>query len=104
MKENDDISKIYSVYSYFKNDEMYSKILEFKKDDSNLSKKLVDIIYSNEFKTSISKLELYKKCPFSYFMQYIYILYIFIFYYFSRHPEQTYISPKSQTNTALLCW
>lgn len=71
MKENDDISKIYSVYSYFKNDEMYSKILEFKKDDSNLSKKLVDIIYSNEFKTSISKLELYKKCPFSYFMQYI---------------------------------
>ena len=71
MKENDDISKIYSVYSYFKNDEMYSKILEFKKDDSNLSKELVDIIYSNEFKTSISKLELYKKCPFSYFMQYI---------------------------------
>lgn len=71
IKEDEDISKIYSVYEYFKNDERYSRILDFKKDDSNLSKEITDIIYSDSFKTSVSKLELYKKCPFSYFMQYI---------------------------------
>lgn len=63
--------RIFSVYEYFKKDFEYSKILNFKKDDSKLSKEITDIIYSNEFKTSVSKLELYKKCPFSYFMQYI---------------------------------
>lgn len=71
IKENDDISKIYSVYVYFKNDERYSNILEFKKDDSNLNSEVLSIIYSDSFKTSVSKLEQYKKCPFSYFMQYI---------------------------------
>lgn len=70
-ENNEDLSKIYSVYNYFKSDEKYSKILEFKKDDSNLSREIIDIVYSDEFKTSVSKLELYKKCPFSYFMQYI---------------------------------
>lgn len=74
LKEEQELSekeKILSVYEYFKKDEKYSKILEFKKDDSKLSKEITDIIYSNEFKTSVSRLELYKKCPFSYFMQYI---------------------------------
>ena len=71
LEDSDDISKIYSVYEYFKEDSEYSKILEYKKDDSKLSKEITDIIYSNEFKTSVSRLELYKKCPFSYFMQYI---------------------------------
>ena len=63
--------EVISVYEYFKKDNNYSKILEFKKDDSKLSNEVTDIVYSNEFKTSVSKLELYKKCPFSYFMQYI---------------------------------
>ena len=69
----DDAKKeeVISVYEYFKKDNNYSKILEFKKDDSKLSNEVIDIVYSNEFKTSVSKLELYKKCPFSYFMQYI---------------------------------
>ncbi len=66
-----DLIDIYTIYEYFKNDENYSKILEFKKDDSSLSKEIIDIIYSDEFKSSVSKLEQYKKCPFSYFMQYI---------------------------------
>lgn len=71
LKDEDDLSKIFSVYNYFKEDSKYSRILEFKKDDSNLSREIIDIIYTDEFKTSVSKLELYKKCPFSYFMQYI---------------------------------
>lgn len=71
MDDSEDISKIYSVYEFFKLDKEYSKILSFKKDDSKLSKDITDIIYNDEFKTSVSKLELYKKCPFSYFMQYV---------------------------------
>lgn len=70
-KSDEEKQKIISIYEYFKWDEKYSKIINFKKDDSNLSEEIIDIVYSNEFKTSVSKLELYKKCPFSYFMQYI---------------------------------
>lgn len=71
IEECDDLSKVYSVYEFFKSDKEYSKILAFKKDDSKLSNEITDIIYNDEFKTSVSRLELYKKCPFSYFMQYI---------------------------------
>lgn len=71
LDENDNLETIYNVYEYFKKDSEYSKILDFKKDDSRLSKEITDIVYSDEFKTSVSRLELYKKCPFSYFMQYI---------------------------------
>ena len=72
--DEEDISKleeIVSVYNYLKEDEKYCEILDFKKDDSNLNKEIVDIIYDKEFQTSVSKLELYRKCPFSYYMQYI---------------------------------
>ena len=74
LKENDDIqkiNKIVTLYEYYKNDEKYSKILNFKKDDSKLSDEITDILYREEFNSSISRLELYKKCPFSYYMQYI---------------------------------
>ena len=63
--------QVISVYEYFKSDDKYSKILKFKKDDSKLSDEVTNIVYGKEFKTSVSKLELYKKCPFSYFMQYV---------------------------------
>ena len=71
MKDGDDISLILNVYKYFSEDPVYKDILTYKKNDSNLSSEITDIIYRDEFKTSVSRLELYKKCPFSYFMQYI---------------------------------
>ncbi len=70
----DDINNnklLLNMYEYFKQNDKYYNILKFKKDDSNLSHELTDKIYGNEFKSSVSKLELYKKCPFSYFMQYV---------------------------------
>lgn len=45
--------------------------LEYKKDDGNLNNNTLDMLYSNNINTSISKLELFKKCPFSYYMKYI---------------------------------
>ena len=71
MDENSDLYKILNVYEYFRNDPIYGQILEYKKDDSNLSSEITDILYKDEFRTSVSRLETYKKCPFSYFMQYI---------------------------------
>ena len=62
---------VITVFEYFRNDSEYSAILDFKKDDSNLSEEIIDEIYSDELKSSVSKLETYKKCPFSYYMQYI---------------------------------
>ena len=63
--------EVITVFEYFKQDAEYNKILEFKKDDSNLSEELLSEIYSKDFKSSVSKLEAYKKCPFMYYMQYI---------------------------------
>lgn len=59
-----------SIYEYFKNDENYSKILDFRKEDSNLNKKTLEKLYGDTLKTSVSRLEQFKKCPFSYYMQY----------------------------------
>ncbi len=75
IKTDEERNNIVSIYDYFKQDEKYSKILEFKKDDSNLSRELLDILYSKEFNSNVTKLEQYKKCPFSYFVQYILKIY-----------------------------
>lgn len=68
---SDERENVITVFEYFRGDKDYNAILDFKKDDSNLSEEIVDEVYSNEFKSSVSKLETYKKCPFSYYMQYI---------------------------------
>lgn len=66
-----DIEKIYSIYNYIKEDSMYRELLNYKKDDSNLNKQTLQTLYNNNFNTSISKIELFKKCPFSYYMKYL---------------------------------
>lgn len=59
-----------SLIRYFEEDEKYNEILNYTKCDSNLNKDSINILYGNILNTSVSKLELFKKCPFSYFMQY----------------------------------
>lgn len=69
--QNEDISeKQIAIYNLFKTMDKYSEVLEYNKSDSNLSKESIDLLYGDVLTTSVSKLELYKKCPFSYFMQY----------------------------------
>lgn len=65
------IEEIVALYNYLKNDEKYEEIMEYVKDDNNLSKEIVDDIYQNEFKSSVYKLEMFRKCPFSYYMKYV---------------------------------
>lgn len=48
----------------------YGKILEYVKNDESLNDKSINKIFGKELETSVSKLELFRKCPFSYFMNY----------------------------------
>ena len=43
--------------------------IDYIKDDSNLSKESVDKIYQDTLKSSVYKLEMFKCCPFSYYMK-----------------------------------
>lgn len=78
IKSGENIDKIwYSVYKYYKNsDEWNKKLQENLKglDYTNLPEKIsqenIDKLYGNTLTTSISKLERYRSCPFSYYLQY----------------------------------
>ena len=63
--------KISSIYEYINDDIQYNTLLNYIKNDDNLNKKNLQKIYGDKFNTSISKLELFKKCPFSYYMKYL---------------------------------
>lgn len=69
--DNIDLEKILSIYNYFIKDEEYGKIIDYIKDDSDLSKESVDKIYQDTLKSSVYKLEMFKSCPFSYYMKYV---------------------------------
>lgn len=63
---------------YFSKDEVYSPLLEeairmtrFTNASSTIYPDLVEKAIGNEMKTSITRLETYNKCPFSYFAKYI---------------------------------
>jgi ATP-dependent helicase/nuclease subunit B len=63
--------KLYSLYSYFKEKPTYNDILNYEKNDDNLDSDTIKSIYADVLKTSVSKLETFEKCPFSYFVKYI---------------------------------
>lgn len=65
------IIEIIDIYNYFNNDEKYNKIMNYLKNDSNLNKNSIEQIYKDDFKSSVYKLEQFKKCPFSYYMKYV---------------------------------
>ena len=78
LKKNEDIPKIwYEIYKYYKSQEKWNTILEQDLEGINytnipqeIEKQNIDKLYGNNLKTSISKLETYRRCPFSYYLQY----------------------------------
>ena len=70
-------NEIFLLYKYFLENEKYKKIL---KNNLNYIKKLkipekikkenIQKLYGNKLKTSLSKLETFKSCPYEYFLQY----------------------------------
>ena len=77
--ENNEVNNLWEeVYDIYKNDNLgknYINIMESAINFSNNSeisnKKLINEIYNGKMITSISQLETYAKCPFSYFISYI---------------------------------
>ena len=77
LRENEIEKMWYYVYNYYKKDENWNNKLEQSLKGlnySNLPEKIeqknIDKLYGNKLSTSISKLEQYRRCPFSYFLQY----------------------------------
>lgn len=68
------INELYTIYSYYakdKNNEKYTDILEYSRRDDNLSEEILEKLYKKDINSSVSKLETFKKCPFSYYTNYI---------------------------------
>lgn len=61
-----------SIYEYLKCNLEYNKILDYIKNNNNkLENETIEKVYGNSFKSSVYKLEEFKKCPFSYYLKYI---------------------------------
>lgn len=65
------------LYNYYKNSEEWKNKLEnsmtalsYTNEPEKMSEKSIDRLYGYTLKTSISKLEQYKSCPFSYYLKY----------------------------------
>ena len=78
LKEQDNIEKIwYYIYDYYKKaPEWQEKLkqslkgLKYTNIPEKIEKENIDKLYGNTLTTSISKLERYRSCPFSYYLQY----------------------------------
>ena len=78
LKEQDNIEKIwYYIYDYYKKDPEWQeklkqslKGLKYTNIPEKIEKENIDKLYGNTLTTSISKLERYRSCPFSYYLQY----------------------------------
>jgi ATP-dependent helicase/nuclease subunit B len=62
--------EILSLYRYILQYSDLEDILEYFRDNNDLTCRTMNEINKNDFVTSVSKLELFKKCPFAYFMKY----------------------------------
>jgi len=78
LKEQNNIEKIwYYIYDYYKKDDEWKERLEqdlkglsYTNIPEKIEQENIDKLYGNTLVTSISKLERYRSCPFSYYLQY----------------------------------
>ena len=78
LKNKEEIQDIwYNVYKYYKSQNEWNKKLEedlkgleYTNLPEKIKKENIDKLYGNTLNTSISRLEKYRSCPFSYYLQY----------------------------------
>ena len=78
LKNGEQIDDIwYEVYNWYKTDPKWRNILEkamielkYLKTPEKISKENIEKLYGKTLKTSISKLETYRRCPFQYHLKY----------------------------------
>lgn len=78
LRENKKIEDIwYIIYQYYKKrNEWYDKLqkdikgIDYTNIPENINKETIEKLYGNTLNTSVSKLERFAQCPFSYYLQY----------------------------------
>ena len=78
LKNKEEIEEIwYEIYQYYKTQNEWDKRLqedlkglEYTNVPQNIKKENIEKLYGNTLNTSISRLEKYRSCPFSYYLQY----------------------------------
>ncbi len=78
LKENKEIDDIwYKIYQYYKEQNEWNERLQkdlqgidYTNIPENINKETIERLYGNTLNTSVSKLEKFAQCPFSYYLQY----------------------------------
>lgn len=78
LQENKEINNIwYSIFEYYKGkDNWYNKLakdlqgIDYTNVPENIKPEIIEKLYGNTITTSVSKLEKFAGCPFSYYLQY----------------------------------
>ena len=78
LQKEEDISDIwYHIYNYYKNKKDWQEKLDndllglkYTNLPSNINSENIDKLYGNTLSTSVSRLEQYRRCPFSYYLKY----------------------------------
>ena len=72
IREDNINEKTIATLKYLKENSKYSEVITYIRNSDSISKETIDKIYSMQIvDSSISRLETFKKCPFSYFVKYI---------------------------------
>ncbi len=69
--DKEELEKLYNEFLVYIEDEKYKNILEYARQDKNLAKETLDLIYKDKINSSVSRLEQFKRCPFAYYTNYI---------------------------------
>ena len=67
----DNLSRIYTDYLLLNQNNKYKQIFEYVRIQDTLSDEIIHKLYKDEIYSSVSRLEQYKKCPFSFYSNYI---------------------------------
>ncbi len=67
----EEFENLYNEFLVYVEDEKYRSILEYARQDKNLKKETLDLIYKDKINSSVSRLEQFKRCPFAYYTNYI---------------------------------
>ncbi len=78
FRDGKEIDKVwFEVYKIFEQDENWNKrlreavkALDFSNIPENITKENIEKLYGKTFKTSVSRLESYQRCPFSFYLKY----------------------------------
>jgi len=65
------VEDIYTNYLMYEDIQKYSDILNYARQDKNLTEETLNKLYSKKINSSVSRLEQFKRCPFAYYTKYI---------------------------------